>query len=536
MMFEEGVLNFILKCPNCNESYNDAKILPCGIYCKSCVDKKIPENDSSVEFECQFCTEKHLLPKNGFMSYDLIKNLNQCKPNFSLDDIYRGEAVQKLKENLKSIDREIKFFDHDLENCVSFVKEHCSELKENIFKEYHRIFSELEAIKVNLLNEIDEYYDETISTLKQNDKEMFKFVTFKNDLESYFKKWNTYLKNFQIKEPEIKEANLKASRLFKEISIQKNKFQEFTFDRKKIAYTSNQDRLNRNILGWLNLKRMLPVTIDDFKFKQFNDYIPDDFDCSLIKMRSLKNYDIIVCLFEMKSVFILATIWDNTIQKVKSFNDINQISLVDCYIDHVIFSTTDDFVIAYLSIYCDYRDQFHEGILIKFNLNLEMNKFIYLKTEFTSISTDFKRIYCINDSVVETYDFELKRLKNKGLLNPSFKPCLEKIVDFVVNNDYFFFLLSNRIIIIDKKDYEKRRVIDEVSAKNLALDSNDDLIFFDSNISTINKYNYDSEFMHKFEITGFSDDFKYLIDINDNIIFYDKKQLFTASLEKLFLK
>ena len=556
MMFEEGVLNFILKCPNCNESYNDAKILPCGIYCKSCVDKKIPENDSSVEFECQFCTEKHLVPTNGFMSYDLIKKLNQCKPNFSLDDIYRGEAVQKLKENLKSIDRQKKQLHEDFENCVPVIKKHCSYLRDNVDKQCERLIAEIRRTQVGLIVVIEQYEAEAISIFEKNEEQKNEIISFKNELESYYQNWNNYLKMYQITEAEIIKANEKATQYFKEISIKNTKFEEFTFGPRKLNYSSsNENHLKKNVLGELDLKLLHPISINDFNQQTINDlFIPNFYKAktspTIVKMKSTNNNT--VCLISNNDNLSLGIIRnkDYKIDKIKSIDDISK--SYDSYHHYqssrkAIFTADNDSIIVFI-----YRDKgcYNEYFLLKLDLDFKILKSIRTTLKFYSICAYSSKIYCLSDSGVrifnlDTLDLFSEKVKyydypfneNSEEFENYVQPYLKEIKEIQIKHNTIFLLLSNGKIVIKNMfnfDCDIDETIEHVKIKSLNFDTNGDLYVFDSD--KIYKYNDYGEMIEKSEIVGFDNNLDYLIDNNDYIIFYDRYNFYNASLKKLFLK
>ena len=83
-----------------------AKILPCNVLCEECANEMIEQADQNTrEIECKACEEIHSIPEKGFKVWKALDEFNSEKMN--IKEIYRGEAAEKLKSNLKDIEENI---------------------------------------------------------------------------------------------------------------------------------------------------------------------------------------------------------------------------------------------------------------------------------------------------------------------------------------------------------------------------------------------------------------------------------------------
>jgi len=63
MFFEVNTVCEAINCDKCQESMNDARILPCGdTVCSRCVSSIHVNN---TKFECILCKRHHIMPEEG---------------------------------------------------------------------------------------------------------------------------------------------------------------------------------------------------------------------------------------------------------------------------------------------------------------------------------------------------------------------------------------------------------------------------------------------------------------------------------------
>ena len=115
----------------------------------------------------------------------------------NLEEIYRGESAEKLKKNLKQIQKKIEFLEHSLTNGIDRVKEHCVNLRSEVDLEAEIAIKRVQDIRDEMIKEIDLYQENCISNLEADTIQKEEFNGFINELRSFHKKWSEYLKNIK---------------------------------------------------------------------------------------------------------------------------------------------------------------------------------------------------------------------------------------------------------------------------------------------------------------------------------------------------
>ena len=87
---------YICKYNNCKKFYDTPVILPCSAFaCKKHIENLFIKKDGHDKFECQFCDEIHVIPKNGFIINHSL--MNAIERNLHLSGKHRL-VMQRLKE------------------------------------------------------------------------------------------------------------------------------------------------------------------------------------------------------------------------------------------------------------------------------------------------------------------------------------------------------------------------------------------------------------------------------------------------------
>ena len=106
MFYGEECVSKLIKCQLCKSKLKEAKILTCGIYCENCVTEMVRDVfETRNEFMCKFCDDIHSIPNNGFMKWKALDEF--YSEELAIEDIYRGESVERLKKNLNKIHKQI---------------------------------------------------------------------------------------------------------------------------------------------------------------------------------------------------------------------------------------------------------------------------------------------------------------------------------------------------------------------------------------------------------------------------------------------
>ena len=133
MFLKKEIIEHLLKCPGCGQEFDQAKILPCGIYCSKCVNTAL--NNRTEQFFCKFCDDVHMIPENNFKNYLPIERFLVKKP----------KDTGKYKTKEKSMNLKLK----DIEKSVNEIKSVNSNSAEKMKKIYLILILILVLITVN---------------------------------------------------------------------------------------------------------------------------------------------------------------------------------------------------------------------------------------------------------------------------------------------------------------------------------------------------------------------------------------------------
>ena len=117
-----------------------------------------------------------MIPKNGFKSWKALDKFycNELK----LEEIYRGDSAEKLKNNLNEILWQINYLEFILANGIDTVKEDCLKLKNEIRLDAEVINKRVQDVIDELTEKLSIYEAKCISNLEWDKANKEKFDEF----------------------------------------------------------------------------------------------------------------------------------------------------------------------------------------------------------------------------------------------------------------------------------------------------------------------------------------------------------------------
>ena len=252
MLYGEECVSSLIKCQMCQCKLTEAKILLCGLFCNNCTVQLCKNVDKgSNEFTCKSCDETHSIPKNGFKRW---KALNEFySKELKLEEIYRGESAEKLKQNLNEIREHINYLEFNLKNGTDKVKEHCLRLRNEVSLEAEITIERIQDIRDVLIEEINDYQAICLSQIESDKIQKQQFQKFIDELKDFDKVWSEYLKKYQIHDSEMVKANGLSLELETMVNKVKINLDNFFFNNKSMSYRKNQNKIEKDFLGNLDL-------------------------------------------------------------------------------------------------------------------------------------------------------------------------------------------------------------------------------------------------------------------------------------------
>ena len=282
ILYGEYSVSIFNKCPLCKNKLKEVKILPCSVYCANCV-KELTNNadETTKEFECKAGRRIHIIPEDSFMKWNALEELSSSL--LPLEDVYRRESIETLKNNLKEIDKQINEMNFSLNNSSDRVKEFCLKLRNEVTLETEVLIKHVQDNNDKLINEINDFEMRCITNINLDKVNMKKFNKFLNETKHFHQEWIECLRKYNIQETEIVKANSKAVKLVERFGKEKKDFEQIIFNNESIFFRKNEFELDKIKIGNL-IQGTIKPSIDINKLQTFKleDILPDFDDYSSI--------------------------------------------------------------------------------------------------------------------------------------------------------------------------------------------------------------------------------------------------------------
>ena len=130
-----------LSCPKCGETFEDARILPCGdTVCQKCIEK------STSKFECPCCHVQHSVPKSGgFQKNTIVSKLVQKKR----PDEHLKKLIDSVLQSAYSLNL--------AKNSCANLHEKCQSVRDEINSTHDTYIEEIKRHRDSLLSQLDDY-------------------------------------------------------------------------------------------------------------------------------------------------------------------------------------------------------------------------------------------------------------------------------------------------------------------------------------------------------------------------------------------
>lgn len=512
MFYDEAEINDILICPQCDTRYEEAKILPCGkAVCSYCIQKL------NKEFQCSFCSKTHVASNEGYPTCDIISRLLSIKSN----EIFRGDKVHSLKTNLNDIQKAINELSYSIDHGVDCIKEHCLNLRVDVQLATESIIKEVNEKSEQILLQINQYETERIKDFEEtrtNEKKAG-FIEMVEELKQFHSEWDDYIKEFMISESEVIKANRLALDLKSKSMREKAKLQNFNFNGHYLKYIKNEQNLEKNILG--SLFSTKPV--GNFNQLNIKDLFPDyrsDFKMELIK----QNYLIGYC--NTRNSISLNIIDHN--KRVLNTYQITELTYGNPDIDHQNAFSFKIINNQKIIVFINYYDHNQPSKLILFDERFTREFEIKANAHYIKLAANSSNIYCINiennldKGKLDIYDLNLTLISSIGQsidpINPFYIP--NDLIQLENKNGKYLWLNPIGLSIVCEQTGIILKTI-QIKSEKILIDSNDHLLLISDKDKNVSFFNLNGENLYDWDLKNVQNISSALIDLNDQISFYD---------------
>ena len=459
-----------------------------------------------------------MVPKNGLKSWKALNKFYSKELN--LEEIYRGESAEKLKKNLKDIQKQIEEFDFSLNNSVDLVKLYCANLRNEVDLEAEIAIKRIQDIRDEMIKEIDTYQANCISNLEAEKIQKEGFNGFIDELRSFHKEWSEYLKKYQINDVEINNVNNLVLELNQRFKKEKVNLDKFIFNKKSITFRKSETKIEKTFLGNFEFKTIGAIDFNQFQEVKFADIL-NNFSNS--KDFDLFEKDKIVVAYPELSHIVVAII-----DKNREITNSSQTSLEyyhgNCY--QLKIKKAKDVLAVYYGSPDYYAGKYHFALI---NSKLEVIKKTLFSDPAVFLDGNDTNIYCLTQqSCISNYkmtifDHQLNYLRVVGQ-DHSMEQAFylsNNITQLTGKNNNFFCLYSNKLDIIDESTGVLLKSI-LIQANKMAFDSKNNLLVLSVSSSKIYKYNLDGVLQDEIDYENILQGIELSILEGDKISFFNK--------------
>ena len=515
----------ILNCPNCKKIYDEPKMLPCGkVVCTDCLSIILYKvNRTSKEFKCLLCTEYHSLPKSGkFPTCEPLMNLIRKKPN----DIFRCEALENLRSNLKQIQHEVVLLKKDMNNGNEKIKKYCHELRTDVQLAVEMKINEINNLNAIMIDTIDNYEIECFNAFEK--ETLFKDKTLKETAEigQFCSDWIDSCKHMRLSEMEVLKANELAKSMKIKMNLKRKEFDSFLFNNKVLVFEKSLHKMEPAELGVLKYENRVKTTsifCDDLEEINFKAIVPDWNECH-------SPASLCVEFIEKTKLFMAYRSSTNRLNYL--IMDIQQKSLVYSSIekqDRVLSNVKTVNKNLIVIDVVDAKDGCNYLKILDDKLNMHYEIKIF---GFRLVGVDDANIYCISNNSstynLRIYNTKLKYLNSVGQSNDVgnkyyFSPDLKQIMQ---KNKTYYWLNETNLHIVGGGDGRCLKTI-PIKADGFFVDSKDNLVCFSRESRKLSYFNLDGVLLYLVELLNFSHNFLFVSNtFNDQVLhFFDTNKL-----------
>ena len=248
MFFEVNKIDDVISCRKCSEKLDEPRILPCGdAVCSRCV---LAIHVSNTQFACILCEKKHIMPHEGLPISKNLLELIELKPT----EVYRSRCVEELKESLNEIQKKTNLIVSCITNGVDKIKEECIELRNQVQLATEQVIQQINEQSDGFIKEIDQFEKTTIKSYQLNEKIKTEVIKKVKELETFHSEWTDYLQKAKINDEDVSKAKQQAFKLNEKAEEEKIHLENFIFNQCHLKFTKNSNKLEKSLLGCLELE------------------------------------------------------------------------------------------------------------------------------------------------------------------------------------------------------------------------------------------------------------------------------------------
>jgi len=516
MFYEESQIDEILKCRECNQKFDEPRILPCGssvcTVCLGKISKTLEKATHYDSFKCSVCQANHKILKDAEFPVNYhIQGLLQKFPV----DIYRGDIIEKFKSNLKFIETGVRKMENDLKNSIDKVKEHFIEVRCDIDLATEAAIEQIKHHGNELIELANDYEKKTIASISSIDlKCKMEFEEQILQMHEFSSKNRDYLVKALISDNEVLERNKVALELKKNVDFQQRKLEALIFNKQKICFESNKKAIVMSCLGNIKL-RCLDECYD------LNEFEKIDLSKNL---SDIKDNLIEIHPQDGGSLHVFYQIASMKLRQLQ----VNNNSILNLKESYFVFDRFKKYMNIFAGSYKKDIYLYTDKTIVDVAPNI--TKSTQHEICLLSVNNDF--FFCIGDKKLHIYNMKLELVKSIGQqTDPTAAFFLPpNIKQFESKNEKYFCLTDSHLLILKESDGKFLNSF-EVKTNIFTFDSKGDIVFFNKDTKELNRFSIEGDLFTNTHI--------HIENYHENIVFMalsgENKPVFFDQTKKVLM-
>ena len=257
MFFQPSIINNLLKCQHCFQSYNiydQPRILPCcgKTLCTKCfllIEKELKDN----KFKCILCREEYLVPPKGFPINEMAIKLLSEQPA----EVSRGKESEKLKKNISDLEQLVKKLMFEIDNAEFSLDDHFKEQERLVQLAAEELVQEIYKRRDVLMKELSDHRKTCSQNCAKIEQFREKTNEIANQVNSQLEKEKVYLNQFQIEDKKINDSNEKLNLLISVVENQRFLIKNALFDNNLMQFMPVNRSRDEIILGSIDFEKIV---------------------------------------------------------------------------------------------------------------------------------------------------------------------------------------------------------------------------------------------------------------------------------------
>ena len=246
MFYVENEISEHIKCPYCQNKYNDPRIVECSSsFCMPCIE--FQTKDGANGFTCSVCDEFHQQPPKGYLKNFNLANL--CATH--AHPVSRGSLASTLNTQLDELKLKLDKLVIEDKLGIDKIKNYCDLLRNEVQLTSEQALESIRGFNLALIEQVDQYEKESMLNYDTKNEYKLNFEHFVSGMYDFNLKWSRYLKQFNLDDAELKAATTSTEDCLEKINKEHKQLLSKAFNGNVIKFVRNPIEISSSTIGTL---------------------------------------------------------------------------------------------------------------------------------------------------------------------------------------------------------------------------------------------------------------------------------------------